>query len=382
MSDTNLEFKIAMLAPSRIGKTSLVTALLQDTKKLLEDTPLSLEPKNAKTRVRINQHMNQLRGSLREGEFDTGAMSGTEAPYYFNLSLGSAIDEAHKLDLTLLDFPGGWVSRGVLLSGETQEQIQSAEFIKDASVLLLVVDASLVMEAGRAKEKSAIDSILDLYATGEILEAWSKAKKKRPDHPSLVLICPVKCESYFDDNGGTRDKREELFNRTLNLYKDVIETVYKEGPENTEILYMPVDTIGCVEFLSARWDVNAKPPVFSPSFRVCRSGRQSVFGARDILLAVAKQFFHYHEKVQYEKATASITKAEEAQKQAQNKNIFESIFSLFGRVTENEKKAARAAQTADEAIKSSNNVVELLNALCQKDYGPRVKIIRPTGISG
>ena len=37
-----MEFKIGIVAPSRIGKTSLVTALLSDSQKLLAGTPGSM----------------------------------------------------------------------------------------------------------------------------------------------------------------------------------------------------------------------------------------------------------------------------------------------------------------------------------------------------
>lgn len=129
MSTKVSEFKIAMVAPSRIGKTSLVTAILQDTKELLSGTPLSITPADAKTSARIRQHANQLRGSLRGREFDAGAMSGTQAAFDFNLLLSSAAEEESSLNLKLLDFPGGWLPN--LSHGEgSEEQRECAAFVR------------------------------------------------------------------------------------------------------------------------------------------------------------------------------------------------------------------------------------------------------------
>ena len=40
----NIEFKVAILGPRRVGKTSLITALLSESQKLLAGTPVSIAP--------------------------------------------------------------------------------------------------------------------------------------------------------------------------------------------------------------------------------------------------------------------------------------------------------------------------------------------------
>ncbi|KXV15195.1 hypothetical protein AD933_09440 [Acetobacter malorum] len=374
MNDKASEFKIAMIAPSRIGKTSLVTAVLQDTKELLSGTPLSIRPADAKTSARINQHANQLRGSLREREFDAGAMSGTEASFEFNLSLNSPGQEENGLNLKLLDFPGGWLPN--LLHGEgSEEQRKCAAFVRQASVLLLVVDASLIMEASSSREKRAIDSILNIAETEEIVEEWTKARHEVPTEPALVIICPVKCESYFADNGGSRDKSEELYQKIWQLYGNLVDTIIAEDPGEIEILYMPVDTVGCVEFSHADWaDLDTTMPLFRPSFCVRGLSKQKVLGANDILLAVAKQIIHYQEKHKRKMAEISAEKAKEATQQAKNKGFWESIASIFVD-TASDKAAKAARENADLAIKNATSTAELMQALANKKFGSRVKVI-------
>ena len=40
MNDDELVFKIGLVGPSRVGKTSLITALLRDSQRLLQGTPV------------------------------------------------------------------------------------------------------------------------------------------------------------------------------------------------------------------------------------------------------------------------------------------------------------------------------------------------------
>lgn len=375
MSNVVSEFKIAMIAPSRIGKTSLVTALLQDTKKLLVDTPLSIKAKDAKTSARINQHANQLRASLREREFNAGAMNGTEAPFEFNLLLGGQGQDDHGLNLKLLDFPGGWLPSLLYDEDNTQEQRECAAFIRKASMLVLVVDASLVMEASRSDEKKAIDTILQIYETQEIVEAWAKERHEDSEEPALIVICPVKCESYFNDNGGKHDCAEKLYDKIMELYGPLVDSIKEQkSTRNTEILYMPVDTIGCVEFSHAEWsDLDTHTPVFKPSFRVRGNGKQNVFGANDILLAVAKQILSFQTK--YQKIIAQLSKedAENAKNLAKEKGVFEHFLGWFGVETEKEKLANLAESNAEEALKEATTTEALMKALGHKKYGARVK---------
>lgn len=378
MTNKQSAFKIAMVAPSRIGKTSLITAILQDGKDLLAGTPVSLTPKDAKTTARIAQHANELRGSMRAREFNAGALSGTQEPFEFNLVLQNKESPQQGLDLQFLDFPGGWLQD--LIHGEgTAEQRECADFVRSCTALLLVVDASLVMEASRSAEKRSIDSILKISETEGIVEEWAKARSAAPDEPALLLICPVKCESYFDDNGGFQDLSDELYQKTVwEIYEQLFGIVETDAPAHTEVLYAPVDTIGCVEFSHADWDdLDTPNPVFNPSFRIRGNNpKQKVAGASDILLAIAKQIFRYKESMAQQAAQVSLNQAKQEKARAADKNIFETVYSLFGGVTEKDKKAAAAHIVANQQMSQARSATEVLNALASQDFGPRIRKVR------
>ena len=86
----DLVFRIGLVGPSRVGKTSLITALLRDSQKLLQGTPVAMRPVGTATEKRIAQHRRELDGSLLAGEFTPGALRGTEEPFTFSLLLDPA----------------------------------------------------------------------------------------------------------------------------------------------------------------------------------------------------------------------------------------------------------------------------------------------------
>ena len=80
-------FKIGIVGPTRVGKTSLIASILNDAKSLLAGSPVSMSANGTKTERRVAQHHKELSGSIRAGEFHPGAVSGTEESFKYELSL-------------------------------------------------------------------------------------------------------------------------------------------------------------------------------------------------------------------------------------------------------------------------------------------------------
>jgi hypothetical protein len=154
--------------------------------------------------------------------------------------------------LELLDYPGGWLDPATRPHDRDRDWQACQRFLQQCSVLLVPVDAAVLMEPTSAAQLRAVPSILTTPEVGEVVRHWLKERNWRPDEPALLMLCPVKCESYFDDNGGRRDEGEELLSRVRRVYADVIEAVPAEAP-HVRVVYAPVDTIGCVEILHAEW---------------------------------------------------------------------------------------------------------------------------------
>ena len=62
-------FKIGIVGPTRVGKTSLIASILNDAKSLLAGSPVSMSANGTKTERRVAQHHKELSGSIRAGEF-------------------------------------------------------------------------------------------------------------------------------------------------------------------------------------------------------------------------------------------------------------------------------------------------------------------------
>ena len=54
MTENKIVYKIGMVGPSRVGKTSLITALLRDGQRLLEGTPVSMKAVGTPTQRRLD----------------------------------------------------------------------------------------------------------------------------------------------------------------------------------------------------------------------------------------------------------------------------------------------------------------------------------------
>lgn len=102
---TDIEYKIGIIGPTRVGKTSMITSLLVQGQDLLAGTDVSYEAIN-ETKKRINRYRDELHGSLMAGEFNPGGMSGTQEP--FKIQLAMSVGKS-KLTWAILDYPGGWI---------------------------------------------------------------------------------------------------------------------------------------------------------------------------------------------------------------------------------------------------------------------------------
>ena len=86
-------------------------------------------------------------------------------------------------------------------------------------MLLVPVDAAVLMEA-TSPRTSARCRGSSPAARSAGRAKWLSERNGRPNEPALLLLCPVKCESYFADNGGRRDESEKLLSRVRKVYAD------------------------------------------------------------------------------------------------------------------------------------------------------------------
>ncbi len=281
---TSLDFKIGIIGPSRVGKTSLIATMLRDAQRMLEGSPTRIEADDSATQAKIDEHDNELQGAIRSGRFRNQAVRGTEDPFEFKLRLEPG-NGAASVRFEVLDFPGAWVTSQLAEHVARWKECQA--WIESSRVMLVPIDATLLMETQTDEHDQALDKLLTVAQVKKVVRMWAKGRNQHAAEPATLLLCPVKCETYFADNGGLRNASRRLLERVRQVYATVITTVKGEAP-HVQIAYAPIDTLGCAELISAEWEEDSRTPgdfIFSTMFRVIKPGELRSKGA-DSLMAM------------------------------------------------------------------------------------------------
>lgn len=280
MSD--LQFKIALLGPTRVGKTSLVSSILSAAQSALAETPVSMKAQGS-TLARINANVNELEGALNHGTFEPEAVrNSTSDKSVYELAFEIA---KTKLPMSILDYPGGWLTTG----GAEWEECN--DWIKESSVLIIPVDAVVAMQCSTRAEQQACYGRLNIAQLVDPVRDWAKARRQS-GQPGTVIFVPVKCETYLFGPQATPATSDQLFRRVVDqLYAGMIDMLGSElrGVNSVSAYYAPVNTMGCVDLVDAEWlPADDKMLECHATFRVVGKGRRTVEGALDVLILVAR----------------------------------------------------------------------------------------------
>lgn len=378
MADNTLPIQVAMMGPARAGKTTLLTALLADGRKSFTGTTVRIGAADTQTEARIQKNDDELKGSLDAGEFRPGKLRGTREVQRFNVLVSPGV-QGEGVRFEFLDFPGGDLDPRTRNSARWAE-VQ--EFLAGSTVLLVPVDATVFMEAAEARHRREIPRILRLSAVRDAIQEWAKERRDLENEPSLVIFAPVKCESYFSDNGGYRDASRELFARFREIYEEVIEAA-KEELARVRIAYVPVDSLGCVEVESVRWVPDEEPgadaDALTPDVEyLVRPGKKRrVLGAVDVLVLLVGQIVEAKREIQKRDAEGAERKARHAVAERDRKRRFwERVRSRFNGTAELRRTlAAQASQEAQRQLRRLNEYDAVLVGLAEQPEGARVKTL-------
>lgn len=399
-------FKIGILGPTRVGKTSLIAAILQESKVQLSGTEVSMTPSDGKTEKRLSQHYKELEGSIHAGEFNPGAVSGTEESFTYELYLDPGVKGAAGIRFSLLDYPGGWIDASRRPAGREDEWKRCKQWIKDSSVLLIPIESVVLMENSNSSHRRVVPTILNSHDVASVVRDWAKARAAHPNDPALLIFCPVKCESYFSDNHGRIDRSKDLFFRFEKYYHEVLEAARNEA-DNLQILYAPVDTIGCCEITETKWHTTEDEPSFLATYRVRQSEQPGITikGAEAVLVSLWRVLVDARKKTEDIIAHEKTDAAQSAQRDASNaydEANYATAFALreegflpdlwiwmTGERAKRKQKAKEAKRKADEHQISADKKQELAKAqrqvledfedtisrLAKADLGPRARIL-------
>ncbi len=307
MNDTGtFQYRLAMVGPTAVGKTSLIVSILREAQTLLAGTGVSIEAGDDQTQKRINLLKQELTASLAAGEFNPSAIETTENPTKYLLDM-KVVRGKTKLRLGFLDYPGGWINPETRVQNREAEWDECTKWMEESAVLIVPIDATVVMES--ITRNDLVDALrtLEIELTAKVVRSWVQSKTQKRE-PGLLILAPVKCESYFNDNGGIKDRSEELFEKVNKFYSELIESVREELagakqnsdssdksiPIDVSIQYHPVDTIGSVQLKRGLWikdedkyDKQGKRS-FEAEYLVRYPGRLKPRGADGILIAICQ----------------------------------------------------------------------------------------------
>jgi hypothetical protein len=229
------EYKITMLGPSGVGKTSLLTAIYEKFEDTAGQIEITLDPES-ETLQQIQNCLFQLKSLTKKTNEilirNELGVRGTISPFsfYFNMGIHG---RNPSLRLHFQDYPGGWIER----EANKEEMEEVVNFLKESVAVLIPIDATAIME-----RDGQYHELVNLPTT---ITALIKKAYQGLDSPRLVILAPVKCESYIKDEESIKKLSEDIDK----VYKQIIQFFKGENlNSHITVVYTPIQTVGNVIF--------------------------------------------------------------------------------------------------------------------------------------
>ena len=246
-----LEYKIGLVGPSRIGKTTLMTCVLEAGESLFKDSDFSMVANDEDgTEGAITSNKDELNGAIKQGMtigFNAAALGGSVDFRKYNFYLKNKLEDI--IQLSFIDFPGGW-----LKDKPSKWKSDCEPELNDSCVLMIPVDSALIMEANLPKYRASVPSLLQLSLVENVVRKWAK-RQRNSNQDCCIILAPVKCETYL------KHKSKDLETKVRGFYKDILTAAKDElgtYSSSLKIYYCPIKTFGCVELKRSNWVENEK----------------------------------------------------------------------------------------------------------------------------
>lgn len=226
--------KIAMMGPRAVGKTTVLTAVFNETKTSIITTMLKLTDRGDTGRE-LQDRLYYLKSVFKKQQdiSDTSrpeaGLAATASEHLFQFSFGIQ-GNSPSIDIEIKDFPGEYVT-------SHPERVKT--FINEATAIYIAIDTPHLMEKdGIFNEvKNKVNAITTFFK--EALEIVDSEK--------LVMLIPLKCEKYFHEK-----RMDEVLKRVEVAYADLI-ALFREKT-TVCCTVAPILTLGDVVFDSFKYD--------------------------------------------------------------------------------------------------------------------------------
>lgn len=220
--------KVCMMGPKAVGKTTVMTAIFNETQSSIYGTSLNLTAKGDTNallidRLHLLQSIFAKKKEITDNRPETGAMTATSFESKFEFGFGH-IGQEPVIDITLKDFPGEMVVRN-------QEEVIT--FIKESHCILIAIDTPHLMERdGEFNDmKNKPEQITNLF----------KNAMRSIQTEKLVMFIPLKCEKYFHEK-----RMHEVLAKVESTYATLI-GVFR-ATQKVCCCVSPILTLGDVDF--------------------------------------------------------------------------------------------------------------------------------------
>ncbi|MFZ4443217.1 MAG: hypothetical protein ACOYOY_07365, partial [Planktothrix agardhii] len=198
------EIKITMLGARAVGKTSLLTAMYDQFENTIGQTNLQLIP-DLKSNAILQEKLGQLKSLVDEFEATGGIPPDTIGVKSFIFDLGKKGGKP-SIRLNFQDYNGDDLNHNAPIS--EQEKVQN--LINESVIILIAIDAPALMEA-----KGQYNHLIN--RPQQIKNILAKAFQELKE-PRLVILAPIKCETYLQNEKSTR----ELLRRVKDEYANLL----------------------------------------------------------------------------------------------------------------------------------------------------------------
>jgi len=247
----NLDFKIGMIAPSRAGKTTLMTAVFHEMKNKLSGNPRGIQywADGKATQNAISRALAEFSTCTATDDiFEVPQIKSTESTSDYRFAITVPTEAGtQRINIDIMDYPGG-------LLGTPDFSERVGGHLNESAALVVPIPSDILMEWKRTfkvnntqskKINIAASTMLEVDTVTAVIADWLTRKADKKDSAVLVFV-PLKCEGYFNDNGGTRNESVSLHDAVKELYLSRLELT-DSIREHIQIEIHAVDTYGIVE---------------------------------------------------------------------------------------------------------------------------------------
>lgn len=342
---------ISLVAPQRVGKTTLTALVLGDTTKALP-APFKVSPGTDADQDRIAKHNRALHAAIVSEDFIFNPEPGIKGTgqeivmYTFKIEFQELVQP-----FALMDIPGGWFRGSQNRPPDLWEQYK--EHLHTSIALWVPIDSVILAEALDPAERKKSRQLLMTTDVRDIVQEWAKYRRLKDQEPAILCFVPMKCETYFSQAMNRRIP-EHFFTGFINEYQLVLDAA-KEACPHCKVYYTPVESIGCISLNHIEWnlendevfEVDEQTVPVSVIYKTIPPYYQKIAGIEALTAPLYRYGADRINQLLDARIKGAIRERNRKQKELDERDLFTWFLDLFGGKAEKLEKIGNLTKLAD-----------------------------------